>query len=304
MIIKKRESKESDIKELISLLSLPLPDNKRFLVERELRFAKSGDRGENDSAYFIDFHFGSSKNWAVIHDFRLEYRDQVAQIDHLMINRLLEVYVLETKNFSYAVKITDGGEFEVSFSNKYFSIESPIEQNKRHLIVLEQIFKKYDIMPKRLGITLPPTFRSYVLVSTKSRVIRPSKDHFDTSMVIKADTLRTQIDKEFDNLNPLSVLATASKIVSSETIKEMTERLASLHKPMKMDYRKRFGIDTDQLSGPIKAEEKVTVSICPKCGSQMILRTAKSGGKQGKQFWGCRNFPRCRGIVALTKEKT
>lgn len=36
---------------------------------------------------------------------------------------------------------------------------------------------------------------------------------------------------------------------------------------------------------------------CPKCGSAMVLRTAKSGANQGDQFWGCSNYPRCHGIV-------
>ena len=36
---------------------------------------------------------------------------------------------------------------------------------------------------------------------------------------------------------------------------------------------------------------------CPKCGSEMVLRTAKSGANQGNQFWGCSNYPQCRGIV-------
>jgi len=36
---------------------------------------------------------------------------------------------------------------------------------------------------------------------------------------------------------------------------------------------------------------------CPKCGSKMILRTAKSGAISGGQFWGCSNFPRCRSIL-------
>lgn len=38
---------------------------------------------------------------------------------------------------------------------------------------------------------------------------------------------------------------------------------------------------------------------CPKCGSEMVLRTAKSGANQGKQFWGCSNYPQCRGIVNI-----
>ncbi len=37
--------------------------------------------------------------------------------------------------------------------------------------------------------------------------------------------------------------------------------------------------------------------VCPKCGSAMILRTAKTGANRGHQFWGCSKFPDCRGIV-------
>lgn len=36
---------------------------------------------------------------------------------------------------------------------------------------------------------------------------------------------------------------------------------------------------------------------CPKCGSDMVLRTAKSGANQGEKFWGCSKYPQCRGIV-------
>jgi hypothetical protein len=47
-------------------------------------------------------------------------------------------------------------------------------------------------------------------------------------------------------------------------------------------------------------EEGVAISspACPKCGSEMKLRTAKKGDNQGQQFWGCSNFPRCRAMVA------
>jgi restriction system protein len=36
---------------------------------------------------------------------------------------------------------------------------------------------------------------------------------------------------------------------------------------------------------------------CPNCGGEMVLRTAKSGKYAGKQFYGCRNYPKCKGIV-------
>lgn len=289
MIIKKRDSKPADIDELTALLSSPLPANKKFLIERELRFMKSGNQGETDAAYFIDFHFGALKNWAVIHDLRLEHQGRVAQIDHVLINRFLEVYALESKNFSYGVKITDTGEFLVYYNNKYFSIESPIEQNKRHLIVLKDIFKKYDIMPKRLGITMIPTFRSYILVSTKSRVMRPPKEHFDTSMVIKMDTLRTQIDKEFDNMGALSVLATASKMVSRETLTEMAERLSSVHRPVQINYRKRFGLE--DIKPPQEDARQHTAQTaeqfyCFKCKKTITEKVAKFCWDNKQRFHG------------------
>ena len=34
---------------------------------------------------------------------------------------------------------------------------------------------------------------------------------------------------------------------------------------------------------------------CPQCGSLMVLRTIRSGAKAGHQFWGCSQFPGCRG---------
>jgi ssDNA-binding Zn-finger/Zn-ribbon topoisomerase 1 len=36
--------------------------------------------------------------------------------------------------------------------------------------------------------------------------------------------------------------------------------------------------------------------LCPTCGSGMILRTAH---RTGNEFYGCRNFPKCRGIRNL-----
>jgi len=34
---------------------------------------------------------------------------------------------------------------------------------------------------------------------------------------------------------------------------------------------------------------------CPQCGSEMVERTAKKGPNVGSKFWGCPNFPKCRG---------
>jgi len=39
---------------------------------------------------------------------------------------------------------------------------------------------------------------------------------------------------------------------------------------------------------------------CPKCGSSMVLRTAKRGGSAGNQFWGCSAYPKCTMVQNVT----
>jgi len=39
------------------------------------------------------------------------------------------------------------------------------------------------------------------------------------------------------------------------------------------------------------------IPACPKCGSPMVLRTAKKGKGAGRQFWGCTDYPACRGTA-------
>ena len=60
-------------------------------------------------------------------------------------------------------------------------------------------------------------------------------------------------------------------------------------------------ISTQQKPLPIKTnqpEVKATPS-CPVCQQTMVLRTAKNGSNTGNNFWGCSQFPKCRGIVSI-----
>ena len=35
---------------------------------------------------------------------------------------------------------------------------------------------------------------------------------------------------------------------------------------------------------------------CPRCGRDMVLRTARKGNNAGQRFWGCSGFPKCRAV--------
>ena len=74
------------------------------------------------------------------------------------------------------------------------------------------------------------------------------------------------------------------------------------------------GVDLSQMVGALSAsnddsandEAKIEVVVdempeleplCPICGREMIKRTAKKGKNAGNTFWGCSQFPNCRGVV-------
>ncbi len=295
MIIKKMDSKQEEVEELSSLIKEEITPNQRFLMERELKAMKNGVHGEEDSAYYIDFYFENAKNWAVIHDLRLTHEGQVAQIDHILVNRFFDMYVLESKNYSYGIKITPKGEFQAYYGKQFYGIPSPIEQNKRHIHLLDRFLKDYEVLPKRLGANISPKLKSLILISPKSIISRPPEKKFDASMVIKADMLRTKIDEEVNKLNPIGVFASIGKISSSSTIEEVARKLVSFHKPFKIDFRAKFGLPAQippmlqETPVQVKEEQMSFTSsnfFCAKCKKQISEKVAKFCWQNKGKFKG------------------
>ncbi len=197
----------------------------------ELRIRQAGIKGEKDAAYLIDFDYARSANWAVIHDLRVEHDGRTAQIDHVLINRWMDVYVLETKHTWGGIKITEEGEFLRWSGRSFQGMPSPLQQNERHIEVLRDVLAQIDL-PSRFGLRIAPTFHSFVLVSSNARVDRPKR--FDASRVIKTDQLKKAIWRDIDGENPIvGLIRTAAKIVSSETVEHVARQLASRHVPVR-----------------------------------------------------------------------
>ena len=277
MLIKEKDPAEKAIQQLESILKIPsLPKETCLKVEREIKTLNAGNRGEADSAYFIDFHYRNKPNWAVIHDLRIECGGNVAQIDHLLIDRFIEFYVLESKSYAYGLKITDRGDFLRWDGHRYSALESPIEQTKRHAIVLGQLLKGEDLLPKRLGMALQPKFLPYVLVSPKSVINRPDNRKFNTDIVIKSDELFKQIEKDFDSTSTIAAMGALAKLISVETLKEFAQRLATYHQPAEIDYYAKFGIKpVTQIQTP-HAETPAPISkyFCFKCSKPISYKVA------------------------------
>ncbi len=306
MIIKGKDPVDGQIEQLEFLLKANITSAQKKLIETETKIIKSGIKGENSSAYFLDFHFGETKNWAILHDLRVEHNGQVAQIDHLLINRFLEFYVLESKNYANGMKITEDGDFLIFYAGRSKAVESPIEQNERHIFLLQKFLNSsQDILPKRLGIRLKPSFKNYVIISPHSKVTRPKKSLLDTSAVIKSDTLYSMIKKQIDE-NSLQTAVMISKIIGQDTLQEFAQNIVLHHKPAPaIDFRKKFGIEISEAEvkeegGSYQASEDLDsnsdpeTSACPRCGGELVERIAKKGANAGNSFLGCSTFPKCK----------
>lgn len=46
------------------------------------------------------------------------------------------------------------------------------------------------------------------------------------------------------------------------------------------------------------SENATSIMLCPNCGNELVLRTARSGPNKGNKFWGCSSYPKCKTIVA------
>jgi hypothetical protein len=79
------------------------------------------------------------------------------------------------------------------------------------------------------------------------------------------------------------------------------EVLGSVEQYFETDETGVIGSDApevEEVSDPAQAKISST-PLCPKCGIPMVIRTVKKGKHQGKQFFGCENYPNCREMLPI-----
>src|SRR5205809_5259110 len=48
----------------------------------------------------------------------------------------------------------------------------------------------------------------------------------------------------------------------------------------------------------VNSNSSETVPHCPVCNALMVKRLSRRGSRSGSTFWGCSNYPKCRGTRA------
>jgi Nuclease-related domain len=284
--LKDKDDPKPLMAELERLLGLThISKQQRGDLERELEMFRAGIAGEKEAAYHIDFHWKGGKNSAVIHDLRIEHGGRVAQIDHLIVMRTLECHVIESKGFNSQVRVSDGGEWEAKTRFGWKGIPSPVEQNRRHIEVLQTLIRDHALAPKRLGMSMRLRFHNWVLVSPRCKLNRKGGDW---DKVVKMDMFEKRFGECVDEGGFLDTLASISKLVSAETIDAFARSLVATHKPLVCDFAARFGI-TSSTARHLPAEQIGTRTVdicCDKCSAVIDAQVVKYCRSNLQRFRG------------------
>jgi hypothetical protein len=274
MLLKAADDKSGDIDALESLLGRgDLDARQRRAIQDEIWSIRLGVKAETHAAYQLDFDLRDNKSWAVIHDLRIELEGRVAQIDHLVISRLLEIFVCESKSYTGGVVVNEHGEWSTFRDRRPIGIPSPVEQNRRHIEVLQRAIKLGHVQLPRRILAVKPTFTNVVLVSAEGRITRPKAAPSDLDSIVKVDQFRTYLmNRKFSDAQML-------KFVWSSTLEAFGRQLAALHSPARVDWAARFGLAsaTSVAKAPVEPARRPWLvkhdGPCSNCGTMMSKGT-------------------------------
>jgi hypothetical protein len=263
MIIKDRDPAEKAVAQLTDLLSLDLSSTKKFLVERELKRLNPTGNGGKTASHFINFYCADCPDWAIIHDLKIESNGFATHIDHILINKFLDIHLFESRSYNDNIKITADGEFLVFDGRQYRPVNSPLDENIKRTEVLADLLTENKILPRRLGIPLKPKISSYVLVSPGANIIRPPETVYDTSSVVTADYLTKTLLRQLERLKrAFERIKRLPKAFTADTLAKVAAKLAAMNKPSLIDYRRIFCLEDINIAKASGASSQEAATTC------------------------------------------
>ena len=300
VVILKESSDAKAYLEKLTELSGTVPQDTSLAqkIEKEIAITKAGIFGEEQIMFELK---NSGMNLVVLHDIFIEAPGgNAAQIDYLVITPYVNI-VIECKNLFGNIEINNRGDFirTIEYANKRFKegIYSPVTQNERHLQVLKECRKaeKGVIMGAIYEKTFEKYNRSLIVLANPKTVVN---DRYAPA-AIKKQVIR--VDQLINTLKSM----TSDVKTSKKDMRTYGEKLLSMNNENRKDYFTKFESLQKELEESRKAAEVlqekdnrkkdvITRRFCPKCGKELVKRTAQKGDRKGKQFWGCSGFPNCR----------
>lgn len=202
----------------------------------------------------------------LIKDVTLPTENGTTQIDHIIVS-VFGVFVVETKNIrGWIFGNSNQGTWTQKIYRHTHKFQNPLRQNYKHVKTLQTIL---ELNNEQIHSVIVFIGDSVFKTDMPDNVTYGG----DYARYIKSKT---------------------TPVLSKEKVNEIiqkieTERLTS---SLKTDFK-----HAQHVKNIIEKKRSETSPDCPKCGSTMMLRKVKKGPNIGKQFWGCKKFPHCRGTV-------
>jgi len=305
MLLKSADDKSKRLALLEDLQKSTLLDTRqKEWLRDELRRLTTGIKGEQAAAFYLDGHYKDGQNNVLLHDLRLVVDDEVAQIDHLVINRTGYMVLIETKNYAGDLEMNAHGEFTVRYGRERYGIPSPYEQSRRHARILGKLLERLEISTRTDKL---PDFHNVVMMHPKAIIQRPDPKAFDTSFLIKADQFPAWHDKLVEGTSTGGIFKALLNVRSTDTIKEWGEKLKRQHRPADMLALPDFMqpkphlaqvLQTPKPAAPVPKAEPAAVApaeadaslakklICAHCREKISYPEGKFCWNNAKRFGG------------------
>jgi predicted RNA-binding Zn-ribbon protein involved in translation (DUF1610 family) len=211
------------------------------------------------------------KKYQLLKNITLKTDDGTTQIDHIIVSQY-GIFVIETKNYKGWIFGSEHSKtWTQSIYRKKNTFQNPLHQNYKHVKTLQKLLNLDD--DKIFSVVVfvgEATFKT----DMPSNVVYPLgllnfiKSH---QAVLFSPREMWQIVEEIEDTQ----LAKSFK-TNREHVQNLKTRTDSTPK-----------------RPTVKREFKSNL-YCPRCGNELIVRTAQRGNNIGSKFYGCTSYPRCR----------
>jgi len=207
--------------------------------------------------------FLDKKIYTLLKNVTLPTENGTTQIDHVIVSRY-GVFVIETKNMKGWIF---GNPQQKTWTQKIYrqttKFQNPLHQNYKHTQTLQAAL---ELDPDKV-------FSVVVFVGDSTfKTVMPD------NVVYTGGYIRYIKSKVQPILSDSDVLAICTRIQSGR---------------LKPSIRTHIN-HIKHVQTIVEEKQQQDDNTCSKCGKPMILRTARSGNNQGKQFLGCSGYPKCR----------
>ena len=207
-------------------------------------------------------------------------KGETTEIDVVYITQK-GIFVFESKNYS--------GWIFGNEKDTYWTVSLPNGQKNRFYNPVKQNRAHVKWLGKYIGETIP--LFSVVVFSERCTLKKVTVESDDVK-VIKRDRLYATVRsiwKEQDDVLSEEEIDSLCDLLKPLTDVDEAEKQAHVQR-----INEKINNNKTNKDEAIKSEDTLTLKICPRCGRQLVLRTAKKGSNKGQDFYGCSGYPACR----------